>query len=876
MTRSSELPTGVVTFLFTDIEGSTRLLQKLGGDYPAVLEEHANRLRAALAAHHGVEVSTEGDAFFAVFGTPSDAVAAAADAQRAFATQELPGDETIKVRMGLHTGIGRLGGDNYAGLDVHRAARIAGAANGGQVLLSEATQLLASSELPVGVSLRDLGTLRLKDLDKAEHLLQLVIDGLESDFAPPRAARPGNIAASATIFVGRAKELDQLEGLITGTRIITLTGPGGAGKTRLAIESGRRMSEHFPDGAFFVQLESIREPQLVPSAISRVLDLAQKDEDTLDLVTAYLRDRRILLILDNFEQVLRAGPMIAQVAAAGEGSRILITSRAALRLYGEQEFPVPPLSLPDPAHLPPLARVSEFESVQLFIARARSVRPDFAVTNENAAAIAQLCARLDGLPLAIELAAARIKILAPQAILSRLDSHLDVLSAGATNLPERQRTLRAAIAWSYDLLDRPVQQLLQRLSVFSGGATLDAIERVCNRDRELGIDPFDGLETLVGYNLVRQQEMAAEPRFTLLETIREFGLAQLEAAGERGEIAARHASWVEALVDSSEELLRSGRDAAYERIETEYANIQAALRWAIDTGNAPPAQRICASVWRFWQRKGLIVEGRWWVGQVLGLAAAGERTSARAGALAALGSLAYWAGDIENTRKAYEESLEIYQEVGDELGIAIGTYNLAFPQLLAERTDVARELITDSKRRFEELNNAFWTVETSVTLGYIEILAGNLETGEGLIRSALPLIPEDTVRQADLWLILAQVEWKRGNMDGARSAIRKALALLERGWDATLAVGLYELRGIVEITAGNLAWGLRLYAGASGMRERIGGGPPFMIVMHGGDVEEARVKLGEAEADRIVAEGRTLTDDELLALAASDAPAAPA
>jgi tetratricopeptide (TPR) repeat protein len=372
---------------------------------------------------------------------------------------------------------------------------------------------------------------------------------------------------------------------------------------------------------------------------------------------------------------------------------------------------------------------------------------------------------------------------------------------------------------------------------------------------------------LVGNNLARQTEINGEPRIVLLETIREFGLVGLEASHEVGDVAARHVAWVEGLTSASAEALRAG--PAFEKINLEYPNIQAALRWAIERGEAPAALRICSYVWRFWQRKGLIDEGRWWTEQALALEGARERTSERAGALATLGSLAYWGGDQASTAAAYEESLDIYREVGDELGIATATYNLSFARVFGGEFDAARSMIQDSLRRFEALGNQFWLAEVSVSLGYIEFMAGNLDEGDRLIRSAIPALADDPVREADLWTTIAQIERKRENFEEARKAVREGLDLLARDWDATLVVGLGEMRGMVEIGAGNTAWGLRLYAGASAMRDRIGGGPPLMMMMGDEVVAEARAALGDAEADRIMADGRTLTDEEVFTLAGS-------
>jgi predicted ATPase/class 3 adenylate cyclase len=865
--RPRALPTGTVTFLFTDIEGSTRLLQSLGDGYPAVLEEHARRLRSAIRDNDGTEVSTEGDAFFAVFPSPTGAVAAAVAAQRSLVEPIAGAAAPIRVRMGLHTGDGRLGGDNYAGLDVHRAARIAASAHGGQVVLSEATRLLVERALPKGVAIRDLGEHRLKDLDAPERIHQLEIEGLADDFPPLRARRPGNIAPSATSFVGRTDEISAVSDLVEQARVVTLTGPGGTGKTRLALEVARRIGDRFPDGAFFVELDVIREPDLLPSAIARALELGKQDEDVATALKAWLHDRRLLLVLDNFEQIVAAAPIVAALVAAAPDVRILVTSRAPLRIYGEQEYPVPPLRLPDLAHLPSSEQLGQYEAVALFIARARSIRPDFAITDANAPAVAELCARLDGLPLALELAAARVKLLSPDAILRRMSARLDVLSAGSVNLPARQRTLRGAIAWSYDLLDEAARRLLERLAVFAGGSDLDAIERVCQVDTDGGVDLLDGLTVLVDNSLVRQVEIDGEPRFSLLETIREFALEMLRERGEDGAARDRHAAWVVDLCEAAEEGLSFGIETAFRRIETNYANVQAALRWALDADAAAAALRIVAAIWRYWQRAGLVEEGRWWATEALHLSGAADRTPVRVRALAALGSLAYWDGDQAGTRAAYEESLAVAREVGDEPGIARGEFNLAFAETMDGHIERATTLMTDALERFRAIGNRHWVLEGTATLGFLETMTDDFDAAEAHIRETIDLSDPGSVRVVDAWTMLAQLERKRKNWDAARSAISEAFRLLLDSRDRMLSVGLAELRGVIEIDAGNVEPGVLIYAAAEAMRKRTGGGPPPSIMGIGDVVGDARRDLGDEATDRILRRAAAMADDETIAMA---------
>ncbi|HEV2895669.1 MAG TPA: adenylate/guanylate cyclase domain-containing protein, partial [Actinomycetota bacterium] len=480
----TDLPTGTVTFLFTDIEGSTSLLQELGDRYPAVLDEHAAIIRRAVSDGGGIEVSTHGDAFFAVFRSPAGAVGAAIAAQRGLAANDWSPGPPVRVRMGAHTGEGALGGDDYAGIDVHRAARIADAAHGGQVLLSDATRGLVQHALPAGTSLRDLGAHHLRGIAGPERLHQLVVDGLPADFPAPRTpdARPSNLPPQLTSFVGREEEIAEVERLLGRTRLLTLTGPGGSGKSRLALRVATELLPQYRDGSCFVDLSPVTDPALVPAAVANALGVPESPErPILDGVKDHLRHRELLQVVDNFEQVAEAGPVIEELLTAAPKLRTLVTSRVVLSLRGEQEYPVPPLQVPDPEQLPrDLAALTEVEAVRLFVERAQAASPRFALTERNAPVVAEITARLDGLPLAIELAATRAKVLTPEQILARLKSRLSILTSGSRSVPERQRTLRAAIAWSYDLLDPVERRLFARLSVFTGGWTFESAEAVCD------------------------------------------------------------------------------------------------------------------------------------------------------------------------------------------------------------------------------------------------------------------------------------------------------------------------------------------------------------------------------------------------------------
>jgi len=451
----ADLPTGTVTFLFTDIEGSTRLLQALGDAYARVRSEHATIIRDAIAAGGGTEVDAAGDSFFAAFPRPRGAVEAAVMAQRALEAHDWPAGSPVRVRMGLHTGEGVLSGSEYIGMDVHRAARIADAAHGGQVIMSGATHGLVEHSLPEGTSLRDLGEHRLKDILHLEHLFDLVIVGLLAEFPPPRTldARPNNLPAQLTSFVGREQQIAEIRQLFGRTRLLTLTGPGGTGKSRLALQVAAETLGEYRDGSCFVDLSPVMDPALVAAVIARELGVSETPgEPIMEGLRTHLRDRELLLVVDNFEQVAAAGPVLEELLTAAPRVKALVTSRVVLSLRGEQEYAVPPLKPPDLGRQADPAYFHRFEAVRLFTERALAVQPRFRLTAENAEAVAEITARLDGLPLAIELAATRTKVLTPRQMLPRLQQSLSLLTSGARTLPERQRTLRGAIAWSYDLL----------------------------------------------------------------------------------------------------------------------------------------------------------------------------------------------------------------------------------------------------------------------------------------------------------------------------------------------------------------------------------------------------------------------------------------
>src|SRR5947209_860001 len=615
-----DLPTGTVTMLFSDIEGSTRLLQQLGESYSRVLSECQRLLRTSFQRWHGQEVDTQGDSFFVAFARATDALEASVDAQLALAAHLWPEGVAVRVRMGLHTGEPQLSAGNYVGLDVHRAARIMSAGYGGQVLLSATTQELVKHDLPDGVSLRDLGEHRLKDLQRATHLYQLIIAGLPADFPPLKTLDTyhHNLPVQLTHLIGREKEVASVQQLLRrqNVRLLTLTGPGGTGKTRLGLQVSAELSDLFSDGVYFVNLAPVSDPALVVPTIAQALELKETgDQPLLDILKMSLRDKQLLLLLDNFEQVVSAASQVTDLLVACPNLKIIVTSRAVLHVQGEQEFAVPPLSMPDPKHLPDMETLSQFEAVALFLARAQAVKPEFQVTNASAPTIAEICVRLDGLPLAIELAAARIKLLPPQALLARLGQRLAVLTGGARNAPARQQTLRNTIKWSYDLLDAHEQRLFRWLSVFSGGCTLEAIEAVCRSTCDEEIDVLDTVASLIDKSLVQQTEQeTGEPRLTMLETVREYGVECLLTSGEDTSIRHAHALYYLSLAEEAEPHFKGPQQILWwNGLERELDNVRTALTWFISQQEAGLALRFCGVLSWFWFIRGYWSEGQQWI-----------------------------------------------------------------------------------------------------------------------------------------------------------------------------------------------------------------------------------------------------------------------
>jgi predicted ATPase/class 3 adenylate cyclase len=687
--RSSGLPSGMLAFLFTDIEGSTTLWEQHGATMERALARHDQLLRQTLDAYGGQVFNTAGDAFHAVFTTVTDALDAALATQRALAAEAWGSIAPIRVRAAVHVGAAQERDGDYYGPPLNRVARLCAAGHGGQVLLSNAAQELTRDALPKGTELRDLGEHRLKDLARPERIFQVTAPDLAADFPALRTLESytHNLPAQATALIGREAEVLAICDLVRhdNMRLLTLTGPGGTGKTRLALQAAADLLDDFRDGVYFVPLAPLRDPDIVPVAIAETLNVKEHgDRPLVEQLKVYLHKKHILLLLDNFEQVAPAGSLVADLLAAAPNLKVLVTSREVLHLYGEHEYGVPPLSLPDIKRLPPIERLRQYEAVRLFIERAQAVRSDFAVTTENAPAIAEICVRLDGLPLAIELAAARSKLFPPKALLARLDKRLSLLTSGPRDLPARQQTLRNAIAWSYDLLDAAEQAIFARLSVFVGGCTLKAAEAVLADDQAGNQGDLtasipasvviDGLTSLLDKSLLKQEERVdAEPRFVMLETIREYALEQLGASGEEPELLRRHTRFFMELAEAAEEHFDGpGQRAWMIYLEAEHDNLRAALAWAIEAAS-DMGLRLAGALGRFWDVQGHHREGRDWLLKVLAQTKDDDRVQVKgshAKALNQAGYLAAFQYDVTQAHSLLDQSVALWRAVGDQRGLA--------------------------------------------------------------------------------------------------------------------------------------------------------------------------------------------------------------
>ncbi len=800
-----QLPSGTVTFLFTDIEGSTRLVRELGDAYADVLAEHRRLLREAFARHGGVEVDTQGDAFFYAFADAREAVTAALEAQRALA------GGPVRVRMGLHTGTPRRTAEGYVGLDVHLGARIAAAGHGGQVVLSRSTR-----EALDGADVRDLGEHRVKDFDEPVWLYQL---GAES-FPPLRTISNTNLPRPASSFVGREREVAEVVELLReGARLVTLTGPGGSGKTRLAIEAAAELVGDLRNGVFWVGLAPVRDAALVEQTIGAAIG-AQ------GALAEHVGERELLLLLDNFEQVVDAAPALAALVESCPSLRLLVTSRELLRVRGEVEYEVLPLS--------------ERDAVELFCQRAQLAASD---------AVAELCRRLDDMPLAVELAAARTKALSPEQILERLGQRLDLFKGGRDADP-RQRTLRATIEWSHDLLSSEERTLFRRLGVFVGGASLEAAEAVAGAD-------LDTLQSLVEKSLVRH----TQERFWMLETIREYALERLDESGEADSLRRAHAAYCLALAESAN--LAVERQELGERLELvlpEADNLRAAIDWALAAGEATLAASLAVALEQFWVTQSPY-EGARRLAEVLEYADE-LPPELHARALRVRGGMVFIVGEFEEGARLAERALDEFRRLGDEKAVAHMLERLAVAARVAGDTAKAKALCQESLALDEgPLNRG----QALSTLGDIAFAEGRGEEALELLAESARLTGAIGFRWFQSSTLMSRGEYalELGRPDEAEPSLREGLALAREIGDRQSAFFGVSLLAWLAAVEGRLEEAGRLWGALEADAEQAPVGQWELER----ELYTARLRMGMPEFERGRAEGRRLSLDEAVDLA---------
>jgi predicted ATPase/class 3 adenylate cyclase len=866
-----ELPTGTVTFLFTDIEGSTIRWEHHPEAMRTALARHDALLHESITAHDGVVFKMVGDAVCAAFAVAADAVAAALAAQRAVAAEQWGEVAPLRVRMALHSGAAQCREGDYFGPALNRVARLLSTGYGGQILLSLATEELARDVLPAGVGLQDLGEHALKDLLRPEHVFQLVIPDLPVEFPALKSLsrQLHNLPMQPTPLIGREQEVATVCALLRGpeVRLVTLTGPAGVGKTRLGLQVAAELADQFADGVFLVALAPVNDPDLVVSALSQALGVIEMGtQPPLTLLKGALKDKHLLLLLDNFEQVVEAALVVAELLAACPRLKVLVTSRVVLHVRAEREYAVPPLSIPNLKRLPELAALSQYEAVALFIERALAIKPDFQVTNANAPAVAGICARLDGLPLAIELAAARVKYFPPQSLLVRLEQGLAILAGGARDLPLRQQTLRGALAWSYDLLAPEEQALFRRLAVFVDGCTWEAAEQVCTAAGQLDGDILEGLASLVDKSLLRQEEQAeGEARFRMLQVLREFGLEALASAGETEATREAHALYYLALVEEAEPHLRGAEQIRwFARLEQEHENLRAALLWLLEgtrmeeraeegRQQAEQSLRLCAALYWFWYVRGYVREGHTFLEQALATSL-GVAAPVRARALFAAADLAISVGDLERAERQSEKSLALFRELGDKAGIAASIQLLGYLSRTKCHYARARSQLEEARALFQELGDPWKRGNCLTELARIDTTQGEYDRARMLLEESLGIYnalgdqqrigwvlyllayalflsqtdPERAVvlaeqslalmREGGSWLfihsplnLLGELRLMQGKQEQARTLFEESLMIAEEHGEAyphaASLIGLAQ----VEACQGNLTAARRLY-----------------------------------------------------------------
>ena len=866
--RPNSLPTGTVAFLMTDIEGSTQLVSRLGQAWPRLLDAHFATMRGVTSAHGGTWVSSEGDSVFAVFPSVRQAIAAAVQAQHEMAATEAPDGDHLRARMGIHAGEAMMGGRDYTGIDVHRAARLAAAGHGGQILVSETARSLTGDQPAADLSYRDLGTHQLRDIPAPERIHQLVIPDLASDFPPLRTAWSAvqtNLPGQLTRFVGRTREVRDISDMLERERLVTLIGPGGTGKTRVAIETARSLLGQYVDGVWFVALDVVREPALVTPTIAAALGVGEEPGRPISVVLAQrVGVKQMLLVLDNFEQVVAAAPEIGDLLRAAPNVRVLASSREPLAIVGEAVYPLAPLTVPAEPGRPTAEHLQGLEAVDLFVDRAVSVRPDFRLNDANAPAVAAICRRLDGLPLALELAAARSNVLTPDQILARLDKRLSLLTSSRRDLPDRQRTLRGAIDWSHDLLSEAESVVFRRFSVFSGGADVDSLVGVLDPEGKLDLDVLDVASALVDRSLLRSSADAAANRLEMLETIREYAAEQLTASGEERLVRDRHAAHFQRLAETGRDVLTDPRrDEILNQLVRELPNFRAALSWSLEGGDLDVGLGITIGLSHYWYTRGNIGEGRAALAALLEASAGRGPTALRARATALAASLAAWHSDFAAAGAHGAEAFRLAEEL-DDPELLLTAYVTSGWAAVGPQPAVAREHFSRAiaLARAQEDDTRL-----RLSLGGLSVALLNLGELDEAMAVAVD-VGGRSERAGDRYnagyahLGIGQIKLRRGDGRGALSEFEVALRRFrDAGADIGIAVAL-DFIALIALQVGDASRAVRLGAFADRLRREAGGGGSTLISNDEPPLVQARRVMDPAAFDRAVTEGEGLDLDQ--------------
>jgi predicted ATPase/class 3 adenylate cyclase/Tfp pilus assembly protein PilF len=836
------LPSGTVTFLFTDIEGSTKLWEQHPEAMRPALARHDMLMRAAIGANDGTVFKTVGDAFCAAFATAPDALQAALSAQQSIEAEPWNLPSPLLVRMGLHTGAAEERGGDYFGQPLNRVARLMSAGHGGQILLSGVTQELILDHLPASVTLRDLGQRRLKDLGRPEHVYQVVHPSLPADFPPLKSLDnpelPNNLPQQVTSFIGREKQVEEVRALMGRTRLLTLTGAGGSGKTRLSLQIAADLLDQYFDGVWLVELGSLTDPALVPQAVANVLGIQEEPgKSVIKTVTEWFKAKRLLLILDNCEHLVAACASLAtDLLRSCPDVHILASSREPLNVSGEQSFRVPSLSLPDPKGIQTVEALSQFEAVQLFIERAQAVQPRFVVTNANAPAVAQVCYHLDGIPLAIELAAARARSLTVEEINARLDNRFRLLTGGSRTAQPRQQTLRALIAWSYDLLAEKEKALLCHLSVFAGGWTLQAAEKVVSGgDDQEALEDFEVLDlltALVDKSLVAYEEgyhkaeEAGESRYRLLETVRQYAGERLQERGDAEEARNAHLAWCVALADEAGPHLQGSDGMAWlTRLETEHDNLRAGLMWAgTSSERAGQGLHLAGVLMPFWFIRGHWSEARSQLETALGWESAEGGTRDRARALNALGAFAFRNGDWQVARRVWEQALTISREIGNRNFEVANLSNLGNIQVALGDFEAAVSLYEQALVINREIGNRNGEAANLYALGNVKSGHGEWEAARSYFEQALAIDREigNISSQVLTLQLLGSVLYKQGYQEMAHSHWEQALRISHEIGNRSGEARIFHELGMAALDQGALPEARRHFVQCLILRRQLG------------------------------------------------------